>query len=81
MRTLTIVAAVVLYVGYAVCVEVRLDRLVFVEVCSVRTTWISGGVQREVVTRKQENETTAEWQDRHFAAVRAAQIQHPPDTE
>jgi hypothetical protein len=43
------------------------------------TSWISGGVTRSTTTAHQDNWTLAQWQDRHFNAVKADQVTYPPD--
>lgn len=43
------------------------------------TTWKSGGVVKEVRTTPNPGESLADFQDRHFAAVRAKQADFPPD--
>jgi len=80
LRTLFCALAVVLTVGYVVRVEQRL-RYIEVRSDEMKTTWNSGGVQREVRTTQQAGETLAAWQDRHFALVRQKQADFPPDSE
>lgn len=43
------------------------------------SSWVSGGVVRTVTTTRNENETVAAWQQRHFDAVKARMDQYPPD--
>lgn len=43
------------------------------------TSWISGGTTHSVTTNHQDNWTLAQWQDRHFNAVRLEQANFPPD--
>lgn len=45
----------------------------------ITTTWTSSGVARSVVTYKHAGESTSDWIDRHFAAVRTAMDTYPPD--
>jgi hypothetical protein len=67
-------------VGYYVWrVESRIAALVAQEVGTVTTTWVSGGQTRECTTLREAGESLPHWQDRHFAAVKVAQAQFPPD--
>lgn len=43
------------------------------------TTWMSGGSQRATVTTRKLGESNADWQKRHFDAVKKDQITWPPD--
>lgn len=45
----------------------------------MQTTWSSGGMRREVTTLRLEGESTKDWRERHFEAVRVAQAIHPPE--
>ena len=65
--------------GYVWSVETRIPKPTHAEVRDVKTIWMSGGVRQEVNTRRAEGEDVTTFQDRHFAAVRAAQADFPPD--
>lgn len=66
-------------VGYVVNVERRIAALETVEAGVMKTTWLSGGIQREVRSTQNPGESLADFQDRHFAAVRLKQADFPPD--
>lgn len=65
--------------GYVVSVERRLVALERVEVGEMVTTWISGGIQREVRTEQEPGESLEAFQARHFARVVEKQGEFPPD--
>jgi hypothetical protein len=46
---------------------------------SLSSSWVSSGITRTVTTTRNVNETVAQWQDRHFAAVKERMDQYPPD--
>lgn len=81
MRPILIVLVLTVVGAYAVNVESRLSRLrsaVLLE-GEMQTTWTSGGQRRNVTTLREPGESTEAWQERHFQAVRDAQVQYPPD--
>lgn len=65
--------------GYVAHVERRIAAIEHLETKTMKTTWMSGNVQREVRTTQNTGESLADFQDRHFAAVRAKQADFPPD--
>lgn len=79
MRLILASVLVLACVAYVASVEHRLSALSEVEVGAMKTTWMSGGVQREVRTTQNAGESLADFQARHFAAVVAKQAEFPPD--
>lgn len=81
MRTTIAVLLVLACAGYVWNVERRMDVLEEAEVGEMKTTWVSGGVVREVRTVAEPGETPMQHEERHFALVRAKRIEYPPDGE
>lgn len=82
VRAITAVLLSVALMGaYVWRVEHRLANLETLAEHEVKTTWKSGGVEKEVRTTRNVGETLEQWQDRHFALVRERQAEFPPDSE
>lgn len=79
MRLTIAILFVLACAGYVWHVESRLRHLSSVEALEMLTAWMSGGVTKQVRSEQMPGESLADFQDRHFAAVRAKQVNFPPD--
>jgi hypothetical protein len=59
--------------------RIRAQRVVFMEAGELSSSWVSGGATKTVTTTRLSGEAVADWQKRHFDAVKARMEQYPPD--